>query len=170
MCWGGKPASYIERAHSFAAGLAEYKLSLQIAFIFSQELQRVAISHPPGMIQAGKKATSCCIHPLAKVEKLINGKQLPLETGDLLQSKGCAHFFSFFSSIKKLQRANGSQELLAFIYADKGVSPAITFSDLSSQRKNVLITLRYYFMPNDSKGKEHFQLKEQRLHVCSNQT
>lgn len=129
MCWEGKPASYTERAQSIAAGLAEYKLPLQTAFIFSQELQRAATSHSPGKT-GRKKVTSCYVHLLAKVEKLSNGKQLPLEIGDLLQYKGCAHFFSFCSAIEKCQGASGSQEFVALLYVDKGVSPARAFSNL----------------------------------------
>lgn len=115
MCWEGKPASYTERAQSIAAGLAEYKLPLQTAFIFSQELQRAAMSHSSGKTLARKKATSCYIHPLAKVEKLSNGKQLPLEVGDLLQSKGCAHFSSFFSAIEKMPEGKWQPRAPCFI-------------------------------------------------------
>lgn len=118
-----------------AAGLPESKLPLQTAFIFNQELQGAATSCSPGKSQMGKKGTSCYIHPLAKVEKLSNKKQLSLVDEDLLQSKGCAHFSSLFSTTEKCQRASGSRELLPLLYPDKEVSPATAFSDLSSKRK-----------------------------------
>lgn len=169
MCWERKPASYTERAQSLAAGLAEYKLPLQIAFIFSQELQRAAMSHSPGktLARKKKKATSCYIQPLAEVEKLSNAKQLPLEAGDLLQRLSSFFFLLFYH--KKVAEGKWQPTAPCFIvHRQRGFSSKSCCWFIIG-KKEVVVTLGYQLMPNDWEEREGFQLKGQSLYVCSNQ-
>lgn len=162
MCWEGKPASYTERAQSIAAGLAEYKLPLQTAFIFSQELQRAAMSHPPGKTQAGKKQQAVTFTPWQKLKSWSTGSSFHWRLGTCSDPKVVLISLPSFLPSKKRQRASGSQKFLAFYYTDKAVSPAMAFSDLLQKtKKKVIVTLGSRFLPNDLEGREHFQPKEE---------
>lgn len=169
MCWEGKPASYTERAQSTAAGLAEYKLLLQTAFIFSQGLQKAATSHSPGKTLAGKKKQQAATFtPWQKLKSWATGSGFQWRLGTCFNPKVAIISLPSFLSSKNARGQVAAKSSLFYCMQTKGFLQQ-ELSLIYHPNKQVIITLGYYLMPNDWEGREHFQLKGQSLYVFSNQ-